>query len=1263
MSVDAGNAIDFKIDTDAADYSVTIYRTGWYGGLGAREIATVEPSAALPQIQPECLSDVATELYDCGNWAVSATWDVPVTAVSGVYVAKLNRADTGESSHITFVVRDDSSTSDVLFQTSDTTWQAYNSYGGASFYEGAVNGRAYKLSYNRPFNTRAHASGRDFYFASEYAMVRFLERNGYDVSYSTDVDTDRRGELLTNHQVFLSVGHDEYWSGRQRANIEAARDAGVHLGFFTGNEAYWRTRWEDSAAGPTTPYRTLVSYKETWGNSKIDPSPEWTGTWRDPRFASPENGGGLPENGITGTAYMVNYSDLPVTVSADEGKYRLWRSTSLASLAPGTSAELAPHTVGYESNEDLDNGFRPEGLIRLSTTTGTVPQYLQDFGNVVAEGETTHHTTLYRAPSGALVFSSGSIQWSWGLDQEHDGDGAPSDPRMQQATVNLFADMGVQPVTLQADLGAATPSADATGPTVTIVAPATGQAVPNGTTVTATGTAVDTGGGRVAGVEVSTDDGASWHPATGTTEWSFTYVQHGLGITPLRVRAVDDSANIGGAASVDIDVSCPCSIFGTELPEQPDINDGAGVELGLKFTGEIDGFATGVRFYKSAANTGTHTGSLWTATGQRLATVTFSDESASGWQSAMFATPVSLSAGTTYVVSYTAPNGHYAAVSDAFWSFGVDADPLSVAGGFGASDSGVYAVPGQFPASSYRSSHYFVDVVFNTVDDTPLTIGAQGPLPGSSSVLTTTPISAVMSKPIDETSVQITLTANGGTAVAGGSTYDSATRTVSFLPEQPLASGTAYTATVDAVDPRGVAVEGHSSWSFTTAAPDQIEGVCPCSLFNDSTVPTVLEAADPDAVTLGVTFSSTVSGKVTGVRFYKGPGNVGTHTGALWSEAGAQLAQATFTSETTQGWQTVVFDQPVAIEKDVRYVASYRTPVGRYSYTPGAHADWYQRGPLRVPPNGGAYTYADAFPGGSSSGSYLVDVVFKADPPPLTVVAQQPRPEALGVLTGTGVSATLSLPAADGVELALSRPSGPVAGSTSLASDGVTLTFAPAAPLEPATRYTATVTGTDSGPTSWSFDTADATGCPCTLFSADVPVTASSADAAAVELGVSFTPSVAGRITGVRFYKGPQNGGNHTGSLWTEGGARLATVEFTNETATGWQTAYFAEPVEVTAGTTYVVSYLAPQGGYAATPEYFAGGPRTVGPLEAGVDNGRYRYGGGFPTGTYRSANYFVDVAFTPGEPTPVTVTAAEPGAGAVDVSLGSSVSATLSKA
>ena len=176
-----------------------------------------------------------------------------------------------------FVVRDDASTSSIVYQTSDTTWQAYNNYGGVSLYQGD----AVKVSYNRPFVTRDVFGGESWIFSAEYPMVRWLERNGYDLSYLTGVDSDQNGALLTHHRVFMSSGHDEYWSGGQRANVETAVANGVNLAFFSGNGMYWKTRWEDG-------HRTLVCYKET--TQKVDPSPQWTGLWRDPRFSPPSDG-------------------------------------------------------------------------------------------------------------------------------------------------------------------------------------------------------------------------------------------------------------------------------------------------------------------------------------------------------------------------------------------------------------------------------------------------------------------------------------------------------------------------------------------------------------------------------------------------------------------------------------------------------------------------------------------------------------------------------------------------------------------------------------------------------------------------------------------------------------------------------------------------------------------------------------------------------------------------------------------------------------
>src|SRR5262249_30084484 len=157
----------------------------------------------------------------------------------------------------------------------------------------------YKVSYNRPFNT-ANLELATWLFSAEYPMWRWLEANGYDVTYFTSVDAARNGALITNHKIYLSVGHDEYWSGPKRASVEAAREAGVNLAFLSGNEGFWKTRWENSIDGSNTPYRTLVCYKETLGPNSTPPAtaavdpldpPTWTGTWRDPSKSPPADGG------------------------------------------------------------------------------------------------------------------------------------------------------------------------------------------------------------------------------------------------------------------------------------------------------------------------------------------------------------------------------------------------------------------------------------------------------------------------------------------------------------------------------------------------------------------------------------------------------------------------------------------------------------------------------------------------------------------------------------------------------------------------------------------------------------------------------------------------------------------------------------------------------------------------------------------------------------------------------------------------------------
>jgi hypothetical protein len=159
-----------------------------------------------------------------------------------------------------------------------------------------------------------------------------------------------------------------------------------------------------------------------------------------------------------------------------------------------------------------------------------------------------------------------------------------------------------------------------------------------------------------------------------------------------------------------------------------------------------------------------------------------------------------------------------------------------------------------------------------------------------------------------------------------------------------------------------------------------------------------------------------------------------------------------------------------------------------------------------------------------------------------------------------------------------------------------------------------------------------------TLFAPDAAPTVPAADdAEAVELGVRFHADVAGTVVGVRFYQGAGNTGTHTGSLWDAAGNRLSTARFPDSTATGWVTAQFTPPVIVKADTTYVASYFAPHGHYAADQDYFVT-DRTRGPLTAPREgNGAYVYGasGGFPTDSYKATNYWVDVQFVAAPTTP----------------------------
>ncbi|MEO8629511.1 MAG: DUF4082 domain-containing protein [Betaproteobacteria bacterium] len=1176
QSVNVGGTIRFKIRANTP-YHIDIYRVGWYQGNGARRVAQLGTIPA--QTQSACRVDTTntTGLIDCGNWLESASWAVPASATSGAYFARLVRnSNNAGAGYMHFIVRDDASTADIVYQTSDTQRAAYNNFGGNSLYSCTINcppgnpqlyKAAYKVSFNRP-NIAVNLGMQYSFFGAEFELVEFLEANGYDVSYVSAVDVDRSGALIKNHKLFISSGHDEYWSRRQRDNVESARDVGVNLAFFSGNEVFWKTRYEASLDG-TTANRTLVSYKDTHFDAHVDPL-AWTGLWRDGRFVSAPDGG-RPENAMTGTIYTVDpVANFQIEVPAADGKMRFWRNTAVATQAAGQIVKLAPNSLGYEWDEDLDNGSRPSGIVRMSSTTKTVPNHLvdPDVGNHYDAGVATHHLTLHRAatsPTGvpkALIFGAGTVQWAWGLEGSPDGS-AGVDVNMQQATINLFADMGVQPTTLISSLVAASKSTDTTPPTATITSPANGATVTVNALVNVIGTATDSGGGVVGGVEISSDGGASWHPASsGRASWMYQWQPLQPGNYKLMARAADDSANLG-SASTQVSITagprtCPCSLWTpSDSPIVTTDADTNAIELGVKFFADSNGTISGVRFFKSATNTGVHVGSLWTANGQLLARKTFAGESASGWQQVNFDNAVSITAGTHYVVSYHTNVGHYAGDTFYFFSNAYDNPPLHALKNGADGGNGVYlnSASSAFPTNTYNSTNYWVDAVFNTAggggggDQTPPTVTARTPAPNATGVARSTAVSATFSEPVQQAS--IVLKDPAGTAVSATLSYNNSTFTETLVPNALLSASTLYTATVSGAKDAAGNTMVAASWSFTTGAAQTT--TCPCTIWPASASPTVAADADTRSIEVGAKFRTDVSGFISGIRFYKSSTNAGPHVVTLWGSSGAMLARATSGSETTSGWQQVNFATPVAVSAGTTYVASYHANGGHYAADTNFFATaGVDNGPLHALRNGvdganGVYIYngAPTFPTQTfQSTNYWVDVVFNT--------------------TGGG-------------------------------------------------------TGTSS--TIWSASAA--------------PTVAADGDTRSIEVGVKFRADVNGSITGIRFYKSSTNTGAHVATLWRRDGTLLAQATPASETASGWQQANFSTPVAITAGTTYVASYHALNGHYADDTNYFTSSGVDNGSLHAlknGVDgpNGLYIYSAGstFPTNAFQGSNYWVDVVF-----------------------------------
>jgi hypothetical protein len=419
-SVNHGGTIGFYVTTTASTVTIDIYRTGWYGGVGARHMMTLGTFPGQHQAVPN--PNPVTGMVAC-NWNQTASLNVPSSWVTGVYLAKLSD-NVGDHSFIFFVVRDDGGHEAVEFQSSVTTAEAYNNWGGTSLYQNITNGaifngaHAVKDSFDRPFNP-GDGNGSGQYLWYEYPFVRWAESQGFDLTYVTDVDTDQNTNPLTNHLAFLSVGHDEYWSMAMRNNVQNAINAGVNVAFFGGNEMYWQIRFENDAAGVAD--RVEVGYKDFAEDTTFPgPDPQWnvnnsivTSTWADPVVNK-------PESAITGLAY----GDQLATASA---AYVVQNSSSWVYANTGfTDGSSVPGIIAYEYDRVATDGTSPPGLTVLSKSPVT--------GLNTGAGYT--NSSIYTAASGAMVFNAGDIAWSYGLDNF--GGRTTADPRIQQTTANII---------------------------------------------------------------------------------------------------------------------------------------------------------------------------------------------------------------------------------------------------------------------------------------------------------------------------------------------------------------------------------------------------------------------------------------------------------------------------------------------------------------------------------------------------------------------------------------------------------------------------------------------------------------------------------------------------------------------------------------------------------------------------------------------------------------------------------------------------------
>jgi hypothetical protein len=409
---------------------VELFRMGWYGGLGGRLVMRSGELSAVRQ--PPCHHDAHTGLTEC-RWQPTWSLRLPRSLVSGVYVGKLVTS-AGAQKDTLLIVRAPQP-GPMVAQISTATYEAYNDWGGDDLYPAALpvgvtrTRQGVEASYDRPYDT---STGAGQLFARDIAMIRFLERHGYPVTYTTDTGVDRHPDKLRRARVVVDIGHSEYWSQAARDGYAAARHGGVSLAFFTSDTMGWRVRYAPATTASSEaghPDHIMIAYKEY---ASRDPDQ----SLRTGRF--PDGGAS-----ITATRYA-NCITPRLSHAAGPPVYAYYPWSPSPALQPAwlfsgtgfTPGATVPGIVGYE-------------LDRVDTAAPPGPDALVvGGGRARCQGRASQsdkaESVLYRAGSGALVFSAGTMGWQLGLtpvpSTSPEAPTAP-DPRLVRLTQNLLGRM------------------------------------------------------------------------------------------------------------------------------------------------------------------------------------------------------------------------------------------------------------------------------------------------------------------------------------------------------------------------------------------------------------------------------------------------------------------------------------------------------------------------------------------------------------------------------------------------------------------------------------------------------------------------------------------------------------------------------------------------------------------------------------------------------------------------------------------------------